>query len=202
MAQITWLGHDSFRSSDDKVIYINPWQIKGGPPADLILVTHDHYDHVSFDDIRKIRKEDTVVACARSPSRSLSRSSAPCGPAQCGGTKPTWWARSSKAMAWKPLPQGIKMTTDEPNTPAIAAEPVQLTLPLAREAPRAARGRRSIEADFPILEVSRLTQLESCRKNFYPAGLRHPRVVGLADRGYATRLRQGWQLFLTPQWMP
>jgi adenine-specific DNA methylase len=48
-----------------------------------------------------------------------------------------------------------------------AAEPVQLALPLAREAPRAARGRRSIEADFPILEVSRLAQLESYRKNVY-----------------------------------
>jgi hypothetical protein len=59
------------------------------------------------------------------------------------------------------------MTPTQPNAALPAAEPVQLALPLAPEAPRAARGRRSIEADFPILEVSRLAQLESYRKNIY-----------------------------------
>lgn len=48
-----------------------------------------------------------------------------------------------------------------------AAEPIQLPLPLAREAPGAPQGARAIEADFPILEVSRLAQLESYRKNVY-----------------------------------
>lgn len=49
----------------------------------------------------------------------------------------------------------------------MAVEAVQLALPLDREAPRASQGRRSIEADFPILEVSQLAQLESYRKNIY-----------------------------------
>jgi putative DNA methylase len=49
----------------------------------------------------------------------------------------------------------------------IFTEALQLALPLAREAPRATQGRRSIEADFPVLEVSRLAQLESYRKNVY-----------------------------------
>jgi len=48
-----------------------------------------------------------------------------------------------------------------------AAELIQLALPLDREAPRAAQGRRAIEADFPVLEISRLAQLESYRKNIY-----------------------------------
>lgn len=72
MAQITWLGHDSFRISNDKVIYIDPYQIKGGPPADLILVTHDHYDHLSVDDIKKLRKEDTVVVTTPAAARKLA----------------------------------------------------------------------------------------------------------------------------------
>jgi putative DNA methylase len=46
-------------------------------------------------------------------------------------------------------------------------EALQLAFPLAREAPRATQGRRSIEADFPNLEVSRLARLESYRKNVY-----------------------------------
>jgi hypothetical protein len=49
----------------------------------------------------------------------------------------------------------------------MAIEAVQLALPLKRKAPRASQGRRSIEADFPILEVSRLAQLESYRKNIH-----------------------------------
>jgi len=49
-----------------------------------------------------------------------------------------------------------KMILDLSSTTATAAESIQLFLPLTREAPRAAQGRRAIEADFPILEVSKL----------------------------------------------
>jgi len=57
------------------------------------------------------------------------------------------------------------MTHERPEAMTTVAEAVQLVLPLDLEAPRASQGRRSIEADFPILEVSRLAQLESYRKN-------------------------------------
>jgi len=41
-----------------------------------------------------------------------------------------------------------------------APEPIQLPLPLAREAPEPVQGTRAIRADFPILEVSQLAQLD------------------------------------------
>jgi len=47
------------------------------------------------------------------------------------------------------------------------AEPIQLAFPLAREAPGAGQGTHAIETDFPILEVSRLAQMRSYRKNVY-----------------------------------
>jgi len=72
MAHITWLGHDSFRITDTKVIYIDPWQLKGGPPADLILVTHDHYDHLSVDDIKQIRQENTVIVTTAAAAKKLT----------------------------------------------------------------------------------------------------------------------------------
>ncbi len=61
--KIEWLGHDSFRlSADDKVVYIDPWKLtKDTPKADLILITHDHFDHFSEDDIQKVSKPTTVV---------------------------------------------------------------------------------------------------------------------------------------------
>lgn len=59
---IHWLGHDSFRiEAGGKVIYIDPWQIKGGPKADIILITHDHFDHCSPDDVAKVRGDKTKI---------------------------------------------------------------------------------------------------------------------------------------------
>ncbi len=57
---IHWLGHDSFRIDGDATVYIDPWKLAAGsPPADLILITHDHSDHFSPDDIELIRRPDT-----------------------------------------------------------------------------------------------------------------------------------------------
>ncbi len=59
---IFWLGHDSFRLKGEKVVYIDPWKLAANAEkADVILVTHDHRDHFSPDDIAKISKPDTVV---------------------------------------------------------------------------------------------------------------------------------------------
>ncbi|MDR0882414.1 MAG: MBL fold metallo-hydrolase [Candidatus Adiutrix sp.] len=41
---ILWLGHDSVRLAGSRTIYIDPWEVSG-PPAQILLVTHDHYDH-------------------------------------------------------------------------------------------------------------------------------------------------------------
>ena len=62
MENIFWLGHDSFRLKGEKVVYVDPWKLAAGAEkADLVLVTHDHYDHLSKDDIAKISKAGTVV---------------------------------------------------------------------------------------------------------------------------------------------
>lgn len=59
---IFWLGHDSFRLQGEKVVYIDPWKLAAdAEKADVILVTHDHYDHFSPEDVKKISKADTVI---------------------------------------------------------------------------------------------------------------------------------------------
>ena len=56
------LCHSSIRISKGKTIYIDPYKIeKNHNDADLIFITHDHYDHYSEIDIDKIRKEDTII---------------------------------------------------------------------------------------------------------------------------------------------
>lgn len=62
LKKIHWLGHDAFRIDADKVIYIDPYQLEAGEPkADIILITHDHFDHYSPDDVKKLLKAGTTV---------------------------------------------------------------------------------------------------------------------------------------------
>jgi L-ascorbate metabolism protein UlaG (beta-lactamase superfamily) len=58
-----WLGHDTFRiDASSCCVYIDPWKLPAGsPPADVILVTHDHFDHFSQEDIGRIARPGTVV---------------------------------------------------------------------------------------------------------------------------------------------
>jgi len=62
LEHLHWLGHDSFRIDQPLVIYIDPWRLPpGSPPADLILVSHEHHDHCSPEDIALVRKGKTTV---------------------------------------------------------------------------------------------------------------------------------------------
>ena len=70
---VAWLGHDSFRISGSKTIYIDPWHIaRRAPPADLILVTHEHYDHYDASDIAKISRPSTVLVGPAEVTRKAS----------------------------------------------------------------------------------------------------------------------------------
>jgi L-ascorbate metabolism protein UlaG (beta-lactamase superfamily) len=59
---IHWLGHDSFRLDGSSTVYIDPWKLAAGAaPADLILITHDHFDHFSPDDIARLATPHTTL---------------------------------------------------------------------------------------------------------------------------------------------
>lgn len=56
--------HSSIRleSKNGIVIYIDPFRIKGNPKdANIILITHDHYDHYSLEDIEKVKNDDSQM---------------------------------------------------------------------------------------------------------------------------------------------
>jgi len=71
--QIHWLGHDAFRIDGPKTIYVDPYQIGGDhPKADLILITHDHFDHCSPEDVDTVQDEDTIIVTIEAAAEKLS----------------------------------------------------------------------------------------------------------------------------------
>lgn len=58
---IEWLGHASFRMKNGKVVYIDPYEIDEGEKADMIFITHAHYDHCSIADLKKIVNPETII---------------------------------------------------------------------------------------------------------------------------------------------
>ncbi|MBW1710183.1 MAG: MBL fold metallo-hydrolase [Deltaproteobacteria bacterium] len=69
---IHWLGHDGFYAEGSKIVYFDPYEISGGPKADLILITHEHFDHCSPDDVAKVIKDDTVIVTEADSAQKLS----------------------------------------------------------------------------------------------------------------------------------
>ena len=62
LENIEVLCHSSIKINKGKVIYIDPFKIdKDYKDADIIFITHDHYDHYSEEDIDKIKKENTII---------------------------------------------------------------------------------------------------------------------------------------------
>jgi L-ascorbate metabolism protein UlaG (beta-lactamase superfamily) len=63
LEEVEWLGHSGFRIAAGRAsIYIDPYRIAADEPkADLILITHQHYDHFSIQDLERVRKDTTQV---------------------------------------------------------------------------------------------------------------------------------------------
>jgi L-ascorbate metabolism protein UlaG (beta-lactamase superfamily) len=71
--KISWLGHDSFRIKNGKTIIIDPFKIRPIPDkADVILITHEHFDHLSLEDIKKVSSEKTTIITIPECKKELS----------------------------------------------------------------------------------------------------------------------------------
>jgi L-ascorbate metabolism protein UlaG (beta-lactamase superfamily) len=69
---IHWLGHDTFKITGEKIIYTDPFRIKKKDEADIILITHEHYDHCSPDDVELIRGPQTVIIATGDCAKKLT----------------------------------------------------------------------------------------------------------------------------------
>jgi len=73
--EITWLKHDAFLLKGNGVIVaIDPYEIRSVPEkADLVLVTHDHFDHCDPNSVRLVAKPDAVIIAPQNAASKLGR---------------------------------------------------------------------------------------------------------------------------------
>ena len=69
--QFHWTGHDGFRIVGDnkKTIYIDPFQLQKAQQnkndADILLLSHNHFDHLSVEDLKHVINHNTTIVAAK-----------------------------------------------------------------------------------------------------------------------------------------
>ena len=92
--RITWFRQAAVRWHDgERAIYIDPWGTgDDAPPADLILITHAHFDHFQPDEIERLRTTGTKLVAPHDVAAELSGDVTPVRPGEAievGGVRVT-----------------------------------------------------------------------------------------------------------------
>jgi len=70
--EIEKFGQSCFSIKNSRKIYLDPYH-NVEDEADIILISHSHYDHCSIEDLKRIVKDGTVVVCTADCSSKLSK---------------------------------------------------------------------------------------------------------------------------------
>lgn len=80
---LTWFRQAAFRWADGGlVVYIDPWGVTDPTPADVILITHAHYDHFQPRQIDRLRKPSTKLVAPKDVAAELSGDVTPVAPGE------------------------------------------------------------------------------------------------------------------------
>ncbi len=83
LERFTWFKQSGYLwKGDELALYIDPWEVSGGVAADVILITHAHFDHLSKDDIAKIRKPGTRILAPADVAAELTGDVTPVAPGE------------------------------------------------------------------------------------------------------------------------
>jgi L-ascorbate metabolism protein UlaG (beta-lactamase superfamily) len=73
LERFTWFKQSAYLyRGDGLTLYIDPWGVTTADPADVVVITHAHFDHFEPEEIEKIRKPDTKFVAPRDVANELS----------------------------------------------------------------------------------------------------------------------------------
>jgi L-ascorbate metabolism protein UlaG (beta-lactamase superfamily) len=73
LERLTWFRQSAFRwNTDGAVVYVDPWGVTDAVPADVILITHAHFDHFQPHEIERLRTPSTKLVAPHDVARELS----------------------------------------------------------------------------------------------------------------------------------
>ena len=70
--KIRWYGHDTFTLEKEITICIDPYKLSKTIQADLVLISHNHFDHFSLEDLKKISSRNTTIIAANECMSQIS----------------------------------------------------------------------------------------------------------------------------------
>jgi L-ascorbate metabolism protein UlaG (beta-lactamase superfamily) len=62
--EITRIAHDTFKIKGSKVIYTDPYKVTRRDEADIVLLSHEHFDHLSLEDLNKVIFPGTTIVAS------------------------------------------------------------------------------------------------------------------------------------------
>jgi L-ascorbate metabolism protein UlaG (beta-lactamase superfamily) len=60
----TRIAHDTFRIAGSKVLYTDPYKVTKHDKADIVTISHEHFDHLSAEDLNKVITPETVIVAS------------------------------------------------------------------------------------------------------------------------------------------
>src|SRR5579862_6602458 len=60
----TRIAHDTFKIKGSRTIYTDPFKVTTRDEADIVLLSHEHFDHLSLEDLNKVTFPGTTIVAS------------------------------------------------------------------------------------------------------------------------------------------